>query len=111
MGAGELIVNGERIEVANYLRFHRKRIRLTLEALRKLEASFWNTYERAGLSRIYDALGSLPAKSFKERFHRTIFIVAEKQQEVKELPCLPLCYEPSKQWEFIANADIERFED
>jgi len=38
MGAGELIVNGERIEVANYLRFHRKRIRLTLEALRKLEA-------------------------------------------------------------------------
>jgi hypothetical protein len=75
-----------------------------------LEAGFWNTYERGGLSRIYDALGSLPAKSFKERFHRTIFIVAEKQQEVKELSCLPLCYEPSTQWEFIANADIERFE-
>lgn len=38
MSAAELIVNGERIEAANYRRFHGRRIEATIAALRKLGA-------------------------------------------------------------------------
>ncbi|SRR5581483_2949034 len=38
MNSSQLIINGERIEVANYLRFHRRRIAVTIEALRALQS-------------------------------------------------------------------------
>jgi hypothetical protein len=67
------------------------------------DAGFWNVYERSGLSRIYSALGALPARYFKEKFRRTIFVTAEKQDDVIELARLPKCYVPSPQWEFVRD--------
>jgi hypothetical protein len=73
------------------------------------DRGFWNAYERAGASRVYDAFGALPFAYFKEKFHRTIFLAAEKERDATALPYLPKCYEPSAQWELIQKAHIERF--
>jgi len=68
------------------------------------EAGFWNVYERSGASRVYAALGALPLSYFKEKFQRTIFLVAEKDRGVSELRRRPKCYAPSADWEFIQPA-------
>jgi hypothetical protein len=65
------------------------------------EAGFWNVYERSGASRVYAALGALPLHYLREKFQRTIFITAEKQRDVTELPRLPKCYASGTEWEFI----------
>lgn len=65
------------------------------------DAGFWSMYERTGPSQIYDALGALPLRYFKEKFKRTIYIMAEKERDVKELDHLPKCYAPNADWEFI----------
>jgi hypothetical protein len=67
------------------------------------DAGFWNVYERSGPSRVYSALGALPFDYFKEKFQRTIFITAEKQRDVTQLPRLPKCYVPSPEWENIQH--------
>lgn len=67
------------------------------------DAGFWNMYERIGLSRLYSALGNVPLRYFKEKFRRTIFITAEKEREISELARLPKCFEPSLDWEYIAQ--------
>jgi hypothetical protein len=71
------------------------------------EAGFWNVYQRTGLSLFYSILGALPIRYFKDKFQRTLFVAAEKETDVAELPRLPRCYAPSANWEFIqatANA-------
>jgi hypothetical protein len=68
------------------------------------ESGFWNVYERSGPSRVYSVLGALPRPYFREKFRRTIFVAAEKREDVSELVRLPRCYVPSPQWEFVLNA-------
>ena len=68
------------------------------------ESGFWNVYERSGLSRVYSVLGAVPRRYFKEKFRRTIFVAAEKRENVSELVRLPKCYVASPQWEFVCNA-------
>jgi hypothetical protein len=82
---------------------------LELSGFAVRDCGFWSPYERAGASRVYDAFGALPFAYFKEKFRRTIFLAAEKERDAVALPCLPKCYEPSAQWEFIQQAHIERF--
>jgi hypothetical protein len=69
------------------------------------DSGFWNVYQRTGPSRIYSALGALPVDYFREKFRRTIFLLAEKRGEVTELPRLPKCYVPHPDWEFIRQPD------
>ena len=71
----------------------------------KVTASgYWNVYNRAGLSRVYSALGALPLPYFQEKFQRTLYVMAEKALDVKELLRLPKCYAPSANWELIRHA-------
>jgi hypothetical protein len=69
------------------------------------DAGFWNVYERSGMSRLYSALGAIPFPYLREKFQRTIFVAAEKIEDVTELSRLPKCYAPSRDWENIRRPD------
>ena len=67
------------------------------------DAGFWNVYQRSGPSRVYSVIGALPLSYFKEKFQRTIFLTAEKERDVTQLPRVPNCYVPSPGWENIQH--------
>ncbi|MEP6937498.1 MAG: hypothetical protein ABI871_05455 [Chthoniobacterales bacterium] len=70
------------------------------------DCGFWDVYERAGLSQLYSAAGNIPLRYCQEKFQRTIFISAEKHEDVTELPRLPKCYASSPNWEHIRQTSI-----
>ena len=76
---------------------------VTLCGFRVLEAGYWDAYERRGPSTIYDLLSHFPGRYFRDKFKRTICVVAEKTRSVSELKRPPRVYDPRGNWEFIAN--------
>jgi hypothetical protein len=67
------------------------------------EAGYWKVYERTGFTRIYDLLGYIPLKYAKDKFRRLIYLVAEKNRDLTELPRIPRVYAIDPGWEFIAK--------
>ena len=65
------------------------------------ESGYWDVYEPRGVSAIYDALSYVPFKYFRDKFKKTIFVVAEKIENVAELKRCPSVYDPRGEWEFI----------
>lgn len=67
------------------------------------ESGFWEVYEQRGWSRVYGLLGRLPGSFWREKFGRTIYIVAEKERHVQELERCPKVYDPRGAWEHIRS--------
>ena len=65
------------------------------------EAGFWNVYRRSGRTKIYDLFAQLPGRYWDEKFKRTLFVVAEKVRDVRQLERVPLVYDARGNWEFI----------
>lgn len=68
-----------------------------------VEAGYWDVYRREGWTQVYDLLGSLPWSYFRDKFKKTIYVVADKQREVRQLDRPPRVYDPRGDWEFIAK--------
>ena len=66
-----------------------------------LETGYSSWYGRSGLSRIYDLLGRIPSRYMKEKFTRTVYIVARKTRDVSSLDRVPKVYGPSDDWEYV----------
>jgi len=69
---------------------------------RVLSAKYWNAYPRSGWSTVYDLLARVPVAYCREKFHRTIVLVAEKARDVDVLDRLPRIYDSRGAWENIA---------
>jgi hypothetical protein len=46
-------------------------------------------------------MARIPLGYFREKFMRTIYIVAEKERDVKDLERCPRVYDPRGDWEYI----------
>ncbi len=67
------------------------------------DCGYWNVYKRAGWTKIYEWLSAFPGSYWQAKFKDTIFVAARKVRNVSRLERLPLCYEPSPDWEWIDN--------
>ena len=72
-----------------------------------LEAGYWNVYERRGPSSIYGWLSHLPVKYCRDKFMKTIYVVAEKEKDAASLPRCPRVYDSRGNWEFIAQGNSD----
>lgn len=68
-----------------------------------VEAGYWDAYDRQGWSRIYGLLSRLPLDYCREKFRKTLFVVAVKSRDVSRLERLPRVYHPSGKWELIGD--------
>jgi len=75
---------------------------VTLCGFKVSDAGYWDGYNRNGLSKIYGVLSRVPLKYFKDKFKKMIYLVGEKEREVKKLSRSPRVYDPRGNWEFIA---------
>lgn len=78
---------------------------ISLCGFRVLEADYWNPYEIHGLPKIYDVLSRLPLMYFRDKFKKTICIVAEKEHNRTQLEKLPSAYDPRGDWEFVQSQE------
>lgn len=74
---------------------------IALCGFRVVEAGYWDVYDRQGPSVIYGWLSGLPLKYFRDKFMKTIYVVAEKEKNVTSLPRCPRVYDSRGKWEFI----------
>jgi hypothetical protein len=75
---------------------------VTLSGFRVTEAGYWDVTDRQGLSRIYGVLAGVPLPYFRQKFKKTIYVVARKERAGGELPRCPRVYDSRGDWEFIA---------
>jgi hypothetical protein len=68
------------------------------------EAGYWDAYERQGPSLIYDWLARLPGQYWRDKFKKTIYLVAQKAGDVEALARVPAVYDGRGEWEFIRPA-------
>lgn len=80
---------------------------VSLCGFRIIEAGYQELYERQGMSSLYGLLARLPGKYFKDKFQKTVFVIAEKDRNVEELQRCPRIYDPRGHWEFIAKENPE----
>ena len=74
---------------------------ITLCGFRIVEAGYLDVYDRHGPSVIYGWLSRLPLKYFRDKFMKTICLVAEKEKNMTSLPRCPRVYDSRGKWEFI----------
>jgi hypothetical protein len=74
---------------------------ITLCGFKILEAGYWDVYDRYGLSAVYGWVSRLPAKYCRDKFMKTIYVVAEKEKEIARLARCPAVYDARGNWEFI----------
>lgn len=65
------------------------------------EAGYWDVIKRQGPSAIYGWLSHVPLRYFRQKFKKTLFVVAEKDRTVTELERCPLVYDARGNWEHI----------
>ncbi len=70
-----------------------------------IEAGYWDVYKRQGISRLYTFLSYLPFKYFKDKFKKTIYLVAKKEKNIKKLHRHPTIYDSRENWEYIEMRD------
>ena len=73
-----------------------------------LEAGYVDLHARQGLSRIYGVLSHLPGSYFKDKFKKTIYVIAEKEETVHRLKRHPRIYDPRGEWEFIEKIPCQQ---
>src|SRR5262245_58038000 len=66
-----------------------------------VESGYWDVYKRTGPGSALDALSMLPGPYFKDKFKKTVYCIARKNEDVSTLPRAPLIYDPRGKWEFI----------
>lgn len=66
-----------------------------------LEAGYVDLHARQGWSRIYGVLSHLPGSYFKDKFKKTVYVIAEKTEPVDQLKRCPRIYDSRGEWEFI----------
>jgi hypothetical protein len=66
------------------------------------EADYWDVYDRTGPARLYGLAAKVPLASFKKRFRKTLFVVAEKTESLTEVKRLPRCCIGDPGWEYVA---------
>ncbi|MCH7564379.1 MAG: hypothetical protein IH968_11205 [Gemmatimonadetes bacterium] len=76
---------------------------IALCGFRIVEAGYWDVYDWTGLSRAYGWLSRLPGSYFKEKFVKSIFVVAEKEEDVATLERCPIVYDARGVWEFVGK--------
>ena len=76
---------------------------ISLCGFRVLEADYWNPSETHGLPMIYDMLSRLPSRYCRDKFKKTIYLVAEKENDITFLERPPSIYDPRGDWEFIVS--------
>jgi hypothetical protein len=81
---------------------------IALCGFRIVEAGYWDVYERHGWSTIYKLLSHLPWRYCRDKFMRTIFVVAEKVQDVAILDRVPRVCDPHGDWEWIKHGNRDR---
>ena len=74
---------------------------IELCGFRIVEAGYWDVVERGGASSVYGLLSRVPVGYFKDRFMKTIYVVAEKVEDLTELSRAPRVYDGRGDWEFI----------
>ncbi len=65
------------------------------------QAEWVDWMPRKGRLRVYDVLSRMPGMWFKNKFGRTLLVVAEKCHDRDRLSRSPSCYAPSSAWEKI----------
>jgi hypothetical protein len=68
---------------------------------RIVESGYWNVYDRSGLQSLYSLAGHIPLRYFQAKFTRTIYVIAEKSEDCRQLAGCPKAYAPSPDWELI----------
>ena len=66
-----------------------------------VEADILNLYEMNGIGHVRRLLSDIPSGYFKEKFRKSLFILAEKKKDVSRLEKMPSVYVYSKDWEYI----------
>jgi len=74
---------------------------VSLCGFRVLERGYWDPYPRRGLASIYGVLASIPAGYFREKFKKTIYVVAEKEKDIQRLARVPAVYDARGDWEHV----------
>jgi hypothetical protein len=77
---------------------------IELCGFRIVEAGYWDVVDRDGLRSVYGLLSRVPLDYFKDKFMKTIYVVAEKVEDVAELGRAPQVYDPRGDWEFIRRS-------
>jgi hypothetical protein len=70
------------------------------------EVEWWDPYARRGPAALYGALARIPLDYFREKFAKTIVVLAEKEADVRALPRAPRVYDPRGGWEYIAEPAV-----
>lgn len=74
---------------------------ISLCGFRIVEAGYWDAVDRSGPAKAYGWLARVPLQYFREKFKKTLFVVAEKERHVDELERCPRVYDSRGTWEFI----------
>lgn len=74
---------------------------INLCGFRIVEAGYWDAVDRSGPARVYGWLARIPLQYFREKFKKTLFVVAEKERHVDELERCPRVYDSRGTWEYI----------
>lgn len=77
---------------------------ITLCGFKVIRAGYCELYGRQGPSRVYGWLARIPGRFFRERFMKTIYVMAEKTRDVATLERCPKVYDARGDWEYIARA-------
>src|ERR1700752_154160 len=75
---------------------------------RIVEASYWDVIARTGPSAVYGWLANVPVPYFREKFKKTLVVVAEKDRDVVELERCPRVYDSRGDWEYVAKNSADR---
>jgi predicted SAM-dependent methyltransferase len=70
-----------------------------------VESGYWEAIQRSGPSKIYGWLSQIPAAYFREKFKKTLFVVAEKDRSLDKLERCPRVYDSRGSWEYISRAN------
>jgi hypothetical protein len=75
---------------------------VTLCGFNVTEATFWHVYPVRGRATATTLLARLPSAYLREKFSKTLVVIAKKERDVEVLPRVPRVYDPRGEWEFIA---------
>lgn len=74
---------------------------VTLCGFKIVESGYWDVIDRSGPSKMYGWLSRVPVRYFREKFKKTLFVVAEKDRHVDKLEKCPHVYDSRGSWEYI----------
>ena len=76
---------------------------VSLCGFKVVESGYWDVIQRTGPSTLYGWLANIPLQYFREKFKKTLLVIAEKDRNVTELQRCPMVYDARGDWEFVAR--------